>query len=722
MNLKKNLLLIVISLTANLVNAQVPNTKTQHQGFKISNPYFEINFLSTNNSLYTYKEKVTGEIIEISAPIFEIDGRQLLAQPASLQLSSKPDTLKNCVIEYHLKGKLKADAAMSLQVTFRVSAQSPVVRFCYTLQSTVPHLLTKKKGKDSLNYFSASFKKFTRFSEIQLADFNESSHSFVLNDKLVEERYFENNQAVTGPILVTENSKVSFMLAYEHGSQVPDRFITFGLSETKTISVKAVKGNYYNNQPLDATHPYETIWFELAGVKGDKQKLAQYYRNFILKDIAVNPASRTPYVYYNTWGFQERNKAWNSNRYLSSMNLSHTLQERNMAHRLGIDVFVLDAGWFGKTGDWQVNKTFFPDSLQVVKATLDSLNMKLGLWYSPTQAAVTSKIYKANADCITSYNGEASKPAEVWETEASYNMCMVSNYWKDCAAQMIRSAREYGNIYFKWDAISQYGCNSPQHNHGTLANTEQERMDCYAFALGRYLNKVVDSVASVVPNAIVDFDITEGWRSMGLQFLACGKYFHINNGPYYDTYNLPLPEKMLWNNIFVYPGAARAAICRSTLGYDKWIPSVLFLTHYLPDAPQTSQTINVASLILGQNGFWGDLLALSVESINHISGIIQKYKQVKNDITVSYPVTTGAINSLPEIHEKINEKNGRGALVIFSMAAIGHRYTYITKNKVDKNIWHNEDVQVSYDNQGRAIITCEFKDAAAKIIFFGVKQ
>jgi hypothetical protein len=31
------------------------------------------------------------------------------------------------------------------------------------------------------------------------------------------------------------------------------------------------------------------------------------------------------------------------------------------------------------------------------------------------------------------------------------------------------------------------------------------------------------------------------------------------------------------------------------------------------------------------------------------------------------------------------------------------------------------DVRVTYDKQGWAIITCEFKDDAAKIIFFGVK-
>ncbi len=717
MNPILRLLLLIFTLISSLANAQTTNTKN----YKISNHFFELQFPSNGNSIFTYTEKETGEAIQIKPPVFEVNGKQLIAKPVILNFVAKPDTLKNGVIEYRLKGKLKGNDALSLQITFRVSPKSPVIRFFYTLQSADKKLLTKNTGRDALNYVSTTFSKSAKFSEIQLSDFNEKSHSFVLNDKPIEDRYFENNQSVTGPILIAENNKSTFILAYEHGSQIPDRFIQFNVAENKSISINAVKGNYYHNQSIDAVHPYETIWFEVAGIKGNKETMAEYYRTFILKDIAVNAASRTPYIYYNTWGFQERNKTWNGNKYLSSMNLSHTLKEINTAHRLGIDVYVLDAGWFGKTGDWQVNKTAFPDSLQLVKAKLDSMNMKLGLWYSPTQAAVSSKIYKENADCITSYNGETSTASEVWETESSYNMCMVSKYWKDCAAQMIRSAKEYGNIYFKWDAIYQYGCNSPNHNHGKETNSQQERMDCYAFELGKYLNKVVDSVASVIPNAIVDFDITEGWRSMGLQFLASGKYFHMNNGPYYDNYNLPMPEKMLWNNIFVYPGAARAAVCRTSLGYDKWIPSILFLTHYLPDAPQVSQTINVASLILGQNGFWGDLLSLSDTSITHIGNLIQKYKQVKNDITISNPVRMGEISSLPEIHEKINEKNGRGAVVIFAMPAKGHIYTYITKNKVDKNLWHNDDVKVRYDKQGRAIITCEFKDEAAKIIFFGVK-
>jgi alpha-galactosidase len=695
---------------------------SNHKKNSIENNFFQLSFPLKNEVLWCYTLKETGERVDIAPPAFEVDGKKSIAIPKLLELVNSPDTLKNGVVEYKFISLLKNDSTLSLQITFRISKESPVIRFFYTLMSRGHHTLTKSNGKDSLSYFSTSLQKYTTFSEIQLSEFNEMSHSFVSNQKTIEQRYFRNNQCVTGPILLAENNQSTFLFAYEHGSQLPDRFIDFQLAANKNIVLKAVKGNYYNLQPLNSAHPFETIWFEMAGVKGNSEKLAKQYRNFILKDITVNQASRTPYIYYNTWGFQERDKSWNGNKYLSSMNLDHALREIKVAHRMGIDVFVLDAGWFGKTGDWKVNTNFFPDSLQRVKATLDSLNMKLGLWYSPTQAAVTSKIYMQNKNSIASYNGELSQPLDVWETESSYTMCMVNKYWKDCAGQMILSAQKYGNIYFKWDAIAQYGCNAANHNHGTVNNTEQERLDCYAFELGRYLNKVVDSVSSVIPNAIVDFDITEGWRSMGLQFLASGKFFIMNNGPYYENYNLPQPENMLWNNIFVHPGAARAAICRTPLAYDQWIPSILFLTHYLPDAPQTSQTINVGSLILGQNGFWGDVLNLSDSSENYIGALVEKYKQVKTDITLSYPITSGNSNSSPEVHEKIYEKNGRGVVVIFSMAAIGHTYTYITQNTVDQNIWHTEDVSITYDAQGKAVITCSFNDEAAKIIFFGVKN
>jgi hypothetical protein len=124
-------------------------------------------------------------------------------------------------------------------------------------------------------------------------------------------------------------------------------------------------------------------------------------------------------------------------------------------------------------------------------------------------------------------------------------------------------------------------------------------------------------------------------------------YFLINNGPYLFNYDLPLDRQHQNWNLFFYPGPARTWICRSPLGYDKWIPSVLFLTHYPPDDPESSQLVNVGSLILGQSGIWGDLPAVSSEGVQRIGDILQRYKRVREDITESDPIVTGPVSSSP---------------------------------------------------------------------------
>jgi alpha-galactosidase len=155
--------------------------------------------------------------------------------------------------------------------------------------------------------------------------------------------------------------------------------------------------------------------------------------------------------------------------------------------------------------------------------------------------------------------------------------------------------------------------------------------------------EVANKICEAIPGAIVDFDITEGERAVGLAFLEAGKYFAVNNGPYYYSFDDPeyAPGGGMGANVLVFPGLARAVNARHTLNYDKWIPSTLFLTHYLPDDPEYSQWINIGSLILGQNGIWGDLPNISEAGVERFGTALSKYKEVSDDITKSHPVRSG---------------------------------------------------------------------------------
>lgn len=681
---------------------------------------FRISFPLQPNNLWEYRVLSTGESLKFKGPVFEINGTNASCDFTTITMAKQPLTLKNGVKEFEFTGLYKKYPALALHIIFQVSPNNPVVRFRYKLTGNDRYRLTKKDSTDYIQYFTLNATAAGTLQEVRFSEFNELYHSFCLAERPVSAASFSAGAHLIGPMLNGTIKKNAFLLAYEHGSQVPDKFLQYNLSSTKEITLEAVKGNYVNEFSLANGDSFESIWFQVAAINGNEDKLAASYREFVLQYMSENAESRKPYIFYNTWNYQERNKHWKKKAYLEEMNSNRMLAEIDVAHKMGVDVFVIDAGWFNGSGDWEVNKSRFPDTLHAIKAKLDGYGMKLGLWFNPTIAAKSSKMLENNRDCMKRFNGKEEGPFPVWETEESYGMCLVSRYRDAFADQLIYLAKELGVRYFKWDAIAQYGCNSPNHFHGTEKNSAAERADAYAFEIGRSMSYVVNKLCAAQPEAIVDFDITEGERAVGLGFLSAGKYFLINNGPYYQNYNVPIdPNKDNWN-IFFYPGPARSWICRAPLSYDKWIPSVLFLTHYLPDDPYDNQSISVASLILGQNGIWGDLLSISPQGVQFFGEALAKYKEVRDDITQSTLVKDGAVGGSPEVYEKVNTANGRGAITLFS----SHKgvYQYITKCRPNQKFWATKGVDIAFTKQGYAVITANFDKAEAKILFFGVQS
>ena len=651
----------------------------------------------------------------LQGPVIEVDGEALLPRFSSVELVSVTP-LNDRVTEYAVDAVYADCPDLTLRVLLRVADASPIVKLKYELSGDGSRKLTKAQG-ERLDYCALRGVRRDALTEVRFSEFNEMLHSFCMNEVPVEDSFYAHGFTVMGPLLAGTDGHDSYLLAYEHGSQYPDAFIHFRFTPDGDVILSAKKGNYLAGTVLGDT-PFETVWLDFGMVRGDVNTLAAAFREFQLKYVTLNTESRKPYVFYNTWNYQERNRFWNHKTYLSEMTEERMLAEIDAAHEMGVDVFVIDTGWYEKTGDWVVNRARFPDGMKTVKARLDGYGMKLGLWIGPPEAALTSKALADHPDCKVEWNGRVGNPFMVWETEASHEMCLVSDYWESLADTLIHLNRELGVCYFKWDAVGQYGCNAPHHHHGTAENTPEERADAYAFSLGIYLQKIVDKVCAACPEVIVDFDITEGYRSVGLGFLSVGKYFLINNGPYYQSYGIPIDPNAVWSNIFVFPGASRTWICRTPLTFDKWIPSVLFLTHYLPDDPIHSQDINLASLILGQNGIWGDLPAISPEGRARFGEVLSYYKRVREDITAEAAVKSGLTGSAFECYEKISSETGRGVVCVF--ANVRDTFRYVTKKKTAPTVWSSMPVTVTPLPDGRAGIEIRFAGEGTCMIFFGV--
>jgi len=494
---------------------------------------------------WTYRA-ATGKALVFQLPVFDIDGKKVKAS-VSEWVAGTARNLPNGTKEEGFTGIVTSDKTLRLAISFRWAADNPIVRFRYTLSSTAPRRLTKPDDTDDLQYFSVLLAAQRGFKEVRLSDFDEKYHSNTLEEALIGNKEFDDSARLMGPILEAGDGQSTWMLAYEHGSQFPDRFLEFRLRPDKSVALSAVKGNYLNGQPLDRDHDYESIWFEAGGVTGGDGQLASAYRTFILKYITQNLDSRKPYIYYNTWGRQERAK-WAGGSYLSTENLATTLKEIEVAHQMGVDVYVLDAGWFSKTGDWRVNSgpAFFPDTLRQVKALLDKYGMRLGVWINPTAAAVSSEMLKNNRQYVMEVHGKKSEPGPIWETENSVNLDLVSPYWNALADELIRLTRDMGVSYFTFDAVDQYACDGANGSHGTEANSPQERADSYAFQLPVYLSRVVDKVTAAAPGTICELDVTEEGRSMGLSFLSSGKYIILNNGAYFHNFDIVPPWQRRW--------------------------------------------------------------------------------------------------------------------------------------------------------------------------------
>ena len=72
---------------------------------------------------------------------------------------------------------------------------------------------------------------------------------------------------------------------------------------------------------------------------------------------------------------------------------------------LGIELFVLDDGWFGRRdsdrsglGDWFVNKEKLPSGIGGLSEKLHALGMKFGLWVEPEMLSPDSDLYRFHPD------------------------------------------------------------------------------------------------------------------------------------------------------------------------------------------------------------------------------------------------------------------------------------------------------------------------------------
>ena len=124
------------------------------------------------------------------------------------------------------------------------------------------------------------------------------------------------------------------------------------------------------------------------------------------------------------------------------------------ASELGIEMLVMDDGWFGNRcddnralGDWNVNEEKLPGGLKYLVEEVNKLGMKFGIWMEPEMISPDSDLYRAHPDWAIAVPGRVAGLCRCQYVLDLTRPEVLEHTWNS-----IVSVLESANIeYLKWD-------------------------------------------------------------------------------------------------------------------------------------------------------------------------------------------------------------------------------------------------------------------------------
>ena len=124
------------------------------------------------------------------------------------------------------------------------------------------------------------------------------------------------------------------------------------------------------------------------------------------------------------------------------------------AKKMGVDLLVMDDGWFGKRdddnsslGDWYVNENKIKCGLHKLVEQINDLGMKFGIWFEPEMVSEDSDLYRSHPDWAMQIPG---RPAVRSRNQIALDMSRKDV--QDYLIEKVNAILDDANIYYvKWD-------------------------------------------------------------------------------------------------------------------------------------------------------------------------------------------------------------------------------------------------------------------------------
>ena len=168
------------------------------------------------------------------------------------------------------------------------------------------------------------------------------------------------------------------------------------------------------------------------------------------------------------------------------------------AAALGLEMLVMDDGWFGKRnddtnslGDWYVNEEKLPGGLSKLIEQVNDRGLKFGIWFEPEMISPDSDLFRAHPDWHIHVKG---REALIGRTQYVLDMSrpeVVDNIWNQMYAILANNKIDY----VKWD----FNRNISDAGSAVLPPERQSEF-FHRFILGTYelMNRLVTTFPDVM--------------------------------------------------------------------------------------------------------------------------------------------------------------------------------------------------------------------------------
>lgn len=232
-------------------------------------------------------------------------------------------------------------------------------------------------------------------------------------------------------------------------------------------------------EPGDTFQSPEAIMtFSHRGLNG----MSRIFHNFIRHNIVRGH-----------WKYKERPiliNNWEATYF--DFNEKKLLSLAKEAKNLGIELFVLDDGWFGERnddttslGDWFVDKKKLPGGLKNLSDKIRKMGMDFGIWVEPEMISKKSRLYEEHPDWMMHVPGREPSPGrnQFFLDLANPDVC---DYLYKILSNLFRTSEV---SYVKWDLNR---CFSDVYSPYLTAERQKETPHRYVLGLYELLERLTN--------------------------------------------------------------------------------------------------------------------------------------------------------------------------------------------------------------------------------------